>query len=190
LSSGSERLDRDVALKVLPPGALTGEVARKRFRREALTLSKLNHPNTAHVCDFDTQDGLDFLVMEFVSGVTLAQKLDKGALPEKNVLSLGVQIAQTLQDAHEQGIVHRDLKPGNIMLTAKGQPKLLDFGLSKLLRVADTATTQSFTEVDCTAGTLPYMSPEQLRGQTSDFRSDIYAIRIGVVRDGDRSQTF
>jgi eukaryotic-like serine/threonine-protein kinase len=171
-----ERLDRDMALKVLPSGALADEVARKRFRKEALILSKLNHPNTAHVYDFDTQDGLDFLVMEFVSGVTLAQKLQKGALPEKDVLSLGEQIAQTLQDAHEQGIVHRDLKPGNIMLTAKEQPKLLDFGLSKLLRVADTAMTQSLTEADRTAGTLPYMAPEQLRDQPSDFRTDIYAI--------------
>jgi serine/threonine protein kinase len=173
------RLDRDVALKVLPSGALAGEAAKKRFRKEALTLSKLSHSNIAQVYDFDAQDGLDFLVMEYVDGVTLAEKLGSRALREKEVLSLAEQIAKTLQDAHECGIIHRDLKPGNIILTPKGQVKLLDFGLARLLQpTGATEATESFTEPHG-AGTLPYMAPEQLRGDPADFRIDIYA--AGVV---------
>ncbi len=174
-----QRLDRDVALKVLRPGALVDESTRMRFRKEALTLSRLNHPHLAHIYDFDTQYGIDFLVMEFVEGATLAHRIEKGTFPEKEVLELGAQIAQTLQEAHEKSVIHRDLKPANIMVTPTGQIKLLDFGLAKLLKPADTATTQSFTEQREAAGTLPYMSPEQLRGEPCDFRVDIYA--TGVV---------
>lgn len=174
-----ERLDRDVAIKVLPPGTLADESARKRLRKEALALAKLNHPNIATIHDFDTQDGNDFLVMEHVSGVTLAEKLASGALPEREVVSIGTQIAQTLEDAHEQGIVHRDLKPGNVMVTARGRVKLLDFGLAKVLRPSDTAATESMPELGGPGGTLPYMAPEQFRGSMPDARSDIYA--LGVV---------
>jgi serine/threonine-protein kinase len=174
-----ERLDRDVALKVLRAGAIADENNRKRFRKEALTLSRLNHPNLAHIYDFDTQDGIDFLVMEFVEGTTLARRIMEGTFPQKEVLELGAQIAQTLQEAHERSVIHRDLKPANIMVTSAGQIKLLDFGLAKLLKPADIATTQSLTEGYEAAGTLPYMSPEQLRGAPSDFRTDIYA--TGVV---------
>ena len=170
-----ERLYRDVALKVLPPRALADENARKRFRKEALNLSKLSDPNIAHVYDFDTQNGIDFLVMEYVDGVTLAEKIAKVALHENEVLSLGEQIARALEDVHERGIVHRDLKPGNIMVTTKGQVKLLDFGLARLLRANETDATESITEMHQAAGTLPYMAPEQLLGAWSDFRSDIYA---------------
>src|SRR5712691_1412436 len=128
-----ERLDRDVALKTLPPRALGDEAARKRFRNEALTLSKLSHPNIAVVYDFDTSDGLDFLIMEYVTGLALSQKLTNGPLPEQEVVNFSEQIAKALEDAHEMGIIHRDLKPANIMVTPKGHVKLLDFGLAKLL---------------------------------------------------------
>ncbi len=171
-----ERLDRDVALKLLPTDGFADETARRRFRREALTLSKLNHPNIATVFDFDTQDALDFLVMEYVQGVTLADKLAKAALPEKDALALGIQIAQALEDAHEHGIIHCDLKPSNIMVTTNRQVKLLDFGLAKLLRISGTMTTVSVPDVSKIAGTLPYMSPEQLRGHPADSRSDIYSM--------------
>src|SRR6266852_4984476 len=110
-----EHLDCDVALKVLPPSLLADESARKRFRKEALTLAKLKHPNIATVHDFDTNDGIDFLVMEYVDGVTLTQKVAQGTLPEKELLPLGSDIARTLEAAHSQGVVHSDLKPGNIM---------------------------------------------------------------------------
>jgi TolB-like protein/Flp pilus assembly protein TadD len=175
-----ERLDRDVAVKVLPSGTLADEPARKRFRKEALTLSKLNHPHIATVFDFDTQDGVDFIVMELIEGMSLAEKLKTGALPEKDVAELGGQIADALEEAHERGVVHRDLKPGNIALTPKGRVKVLDFGLAQILRpVSDEASTEAMTETHAVAGTLPYMSPEELRGERADHRSDIYS--FGVV---------
>ena len=175
-----EHLGRDVAVKVLPAGTLQDEHARKRFRKEAEALSKLNDPHIATIFDFDTQDGTDFLVMEYVAGATLSQKLKAGRLPETEVAKLGTQIAEALEEAHAQNIVHRDLKPGNVMVTPKGQVKVLDFGLAKLLRpVSATATTESFTETQSVAGTVPYMPPEQLRGQAVDARSDLYS--FGVV---------
>jgi serine/threonine protein kinase len=156
------RLDRDVALKVLPFGSLTDEPARRRFRREALTLAKLSHPNIGVVHDFDAQDGIDFLVMEYIRGDTLAERLTSGSLPEKEVKAIGSQIAAALEEAHEHGLVHRDLKPSNIMLTAKGHLKVLDFGLAKLLKhVYEADVTMTQTEVEAAEGTLPYMAPEQ-----------------------------
>ena len=184
-----ERLDRKVALKILPPGALSDEKARKRFRKEALTLSKLNNPNIATVFDFDTQGAMDFLVMEYVEGCTLTETLAKCGLPEKRILPLGEQIAKTLEDAHEHGIVHCDLKPGNIMVTPKEQIKLLDFGLARLLRTTASAPTESLIELHG-AGTLPYMAPEQLRGELPDFRSDIYSLGAVLYEMCTRQQMF
>jgi eukaryotic-like serine/threonine-protein kinase len=164
----------------LPPGALSDEQARKRFRKEAITLSLLNHPNLAVVYDFDSQAGIDFLAMEYVVGQTLAQKLASGPLPEKEVVSLGYQIAEGLEEAHEHSVVHRDLKPGNVMVTEKGRVKVLDFGLAKLLhRVTDEAVTVESleqTQAGALAGTVPYMAPEQLKGEAADPRTDIYAL--------------
>ena len=172
-----ERLDRDVALKVLPTGALADDAARRRFRKEALTLAKLAHPHIAMIFDFDTQDRVDFLVMEYVAGQTLALKLNEGVMPEKEILSLGAQIAAALDAAHQEGVVHRDLNPRNILVTPRGQTKVLDFGLAKLLRPrGDVEATQSFAETEGVAGTLPYMAPEQLRGEALDGRTDIYAL--------------
>src|SRR2546429_3936085 len=171
------RLERDVAVKVLPSGALVDEAARRRFRQEALALAKLSHPNICVIYDFDTQDGMNFLAMELVVGQSLAQKLDAGPLPEKEVVSLGTQITAALEEAHERGIVHRDLKPGNILVTPKGQAKVMDFGLAQLLRSqADLAAAQTFAETRGLSGTLPYMAPEQLRGETPDARADIYSL--------------
>jgi len=128
-----EHLARDVAIKVLPPVTLTDESARKHFHKEALILSQLNHPNVATIYDFDTQQGVDFLVMEYISGITLSEKVAAGPLPEKEVLRLGAQLAEGLAAAHEQGVIHRDLKPGNVRVTADGRVKILDFGLAKLV---------------------------------------------------------
>jgi serine/threonine-protein kinase len=174
-----ERLERDVALKVLPAGALADEEMRKRFRREAMALSKLNHPNIATIHDFNTVGDTDFLAMEYISGVTLAEKSRPGALPEADVVRLGKQAAEALEAAHEQGIVHRDLKPGNIMVTSKGLVKVLDFGLAKLLRpsgMADKTLTLTGAGTESLSGTLPYMAPEQFEGRDVDERTDIHAL--------------
>ncbi len=176
-----EHLGRDVAVKVLPPGTLSDESARKRFREEALILSKLNHPNIATIHDFDTQAGVDFLVMEYVPGVTLSERLATGPLPEKEVACLGGQLAEGLAAAHERGVIHRDLKPGNLRLTSDGRLKILDFGLAKLVQpVSGDAETQSLSETRALAGTLPYMAPEQLKGERVDARSDLWAVGIAL----------
>jgi serine/threonine protein kinase/tetratricopeptide (TPR) repeat protein len=176
-------LDRIVALKVLPLGLLHDDSARKRFRKEALTLSRLNHPNIATIFDFDTQDGVDFLVMELIPGTPLKTKIANGALPVREVVEIGGQLAEALSVAHKNGVVHRDLKPGNLMLTPEGRLKVLDFGLATLMHpepVGDLdATRTAVTEVGgAPAGTLQYMSPEQLIGKTADERSDIWACGI------------
>ncbi len=171
-----EHLARDVAIKVLPPGTLTDVSARKHFRKEALILSQLNHPNIATIHDFDTQQGVDFLVMEYIPGITLSERVAAASLPEKEVLRLGVQLAEGLAAAHEHGVVHRDLKPGNLRVTSDGRMKILDFGLAMLrLPVMPNATTKSLSEAQGITGTLPYMAPEQLLGEAIDARTDLHA---------------
>lgn len=178
-----EHLDRQVAIKVIRHRSTLDEHARKLLHKEALVLSKLNHPNIATIYDFDTQQGLDFLVMEFVSGDTVSQRLSASALSEMEVIALGAQIALALQEAHEHGIIHRDLKPANIAITGKGNAKVLDFGLAKMFDPtrgdlnAETLT-QSVDDAEL-AGTLPYMAPEQIMGAHVDTRTDIFA--AGVV---------
>jgi len=171
-----EQLERDVAIKVLPPGTLADETARKRFRQEALSLAKLNHPNIATIHDFDTDGQTDFLVTEYIAGESLDKKLAAGALPSKDVVRLGLQLAQGLAAAHARGIIHRDLKPANLRLTTDGRLKILDFGLAQFAHPeGDLSVTASLTSSQQITGTLPYMSPEQLRGEPSDRRTDIWA---------------
>jgi serine/threonine protein kinase len=176
------RLERAVAIKVLPAHLSSDPVNKQRFEREARIISSLNH---AHICvlhDVGHQDGIDYLVMECVEGETLAKRLEKGPLPLDQVLKLGAQVADALDKAHRAGIVHRDLKPGNIMLTAMGT-KLLDFGLAKPaepLAGAATLTAVSpkspVTEQGMIVGTFQYMSPEQVEGKELDGRSDIFSL--------------
>ena len=175
-----ERLQRDVAIKVLPPGLLSDEPAKSRFRKEARALARLSHPNIAAVFDVGEQDGMDYLVMECVPGQTLSQKMGSQQLPAKEILSLGVQVANALEEAHEQGVVHRDLKPSNIMVTPKGRAKVLDFGLAKLLEpVGSPEVTLSLAETHGPVGTVLYMSPEQAAGKLVDSRTDLWS--FGVV---------
>lgn len=173
-----EQLDRDVALKILPAGTLADDAARKQFRNEALALAKLNHPNIETVHGFGTQDGVDFLVLELIRGQSLGEKLKEGPLPERDIIRLGIQFAEGLAAAHEQGIVHRDLKPGNLMVTPEGRLKILDFGLARLTKAAAAdpdMTKSNVQELTTVSGTLPYMAPEQLRGERVDVRADIHA---------------
>ncbi len=171
------RLERDVALKLLPTGSLANEAARRSFRREALSLSRLNHPNIATVHDFHSYEGVDYLVMELIQGQTLDARIRGGSLPESVVAEIGLQITSALEEAHEHSVIHRDLKPANVMITPKGQVKILDFGIAQLLRQSDENTTATASQ-HLGAGTLPYMSPEQLRGEPLDPRSDLYSVGV------------
>jgi len=167
-------LDRDVAVKVLLRGALADPTARERFRREAHVLSRLSHPGVATIFDFATQDAVDFLVMEYVPGGTLQSRLSQGPMPLEEVVRLGVEIGDALEAAHRLGFLHRDLKPGNVVLTVAGTPKILDFGLAGLLHASQSMT--DLTQTGTVFGSLPYMAPEQLRGEPGDSRTDVYAL--------------
>ncbi|MCI0444087.1 serine/threonine-protein kinase [bacterium] len=176
------RLDRIVAIKILPADLSSNPDLRKRFDREARAISSLSHPHICSLFDIGHQDGIDYLVMEFLEGETLAQRLTKGALTLEFVLRYGIQIADALDKAHNQGIVHRDLKPANIMLTKSGV-KLLDFGLAKLRTVEDVSSASelstqesALTVTGAIVGTLQYMSPEQLLGKEADYRTDIFGV--------------
>jgi serine/threonine protein kinase/Flp pilus assembly protein TadD len=171
-----DNLDRDVAIKMLLHGTLRDATSRERFRREALVLSRLSHPGVATIFDFDVRNGCEFLVMEYVGGGTLQARLEAGPLPVDDVLRFGIAIAEALDNAHRHGFLHRDLKPGNVALTADGHPKILDFGIALLL--ADDAAAGRITQAGLVLGSLPYMSPEQLLGETCDARTDIYALGV------------
>ncbi|WP_158787670.1 protein kinase [Granulicella sp. L46] len=172
-----EKLDRDVAIKMLQRGLLTSDEARARFRREAQALAKLNHAHIAAVYDVIEQDGADCIVMELVEGESLAAKLSRGALPVKEATIVALQVAEALVEAHEQGVIHRDLKPGNVMITSKGRAKVLDFGLARLL-LGPADVTQAGGETVGVLGTPLYMSPEQAMGQTADARSDLWSLGV------------
>ncbi|HEY3124049.1 MAG TPA: protein kinase, partial [Thermoanaerobaculia bacterium] len=179
------RLDRTVAVKVLPAHLSASAESRQRFEREAKTISQLSHPHICALYDVGNQDGVEFLVMEYLEGETLSDRLLKGALPFEQVLRYGIEIADALDKAHRQGIVHRDLKPGNVMITRSGV-KLLDFGLAKMMVPVGKSSGASLTALptqagtDLTAegtilGTFQYMAPEQLEGREADARTDIFA---------------
>jgi serine/threonine protein kinase len=177
------RLERTVAIKILPEQFSSDPVRKQRFEREAKTISSLNHPHICTLHDIGSQDGVDYLVMECVEGETLAKRLEKGPLPLEQVMKYGAQLADALDKAHRAGIVHRDLKPGNIMITPSGA-KLLDFGLAKpaatlasgaTLTAAVTKTTP-VTQEGMVVGTFQYMSPEQVEGKEVDGRSDIFSL--------------
>src|SRR5216684_5416971 len=177
------RLERTVAIKILPAQFSSDSVRKQRFGREAKTISSLNHPHICVLHDVGTQDGVDYLVMECVEGETLGKRLEKGPLPLDQVLRFGMQIADALDKAHRSGVIHRDLKPGNIMLTPTGA-KILDFGLAKpaaplgSVATLTAAVTQSspMTEQGAIVGTFQYMSPEQIEGKELDGRSDIFSL--------------
>jgi eukaryotic-like serine/threonine-protein kinase len=175
------RLDRTVAIKILPAHLSSDPVRKQRFEREAKTISSLNHPHICVLHDVGQQGGIDYLVMEFVEGETLAKRLEKGSLPLDQLLKYGMQIADALDKAHRRGVVHRDLKPGNIMLAPTGA-KLLDFGLAKPSAPLSSAVTLTaatpdspVTEQGMIVGTFQYMSPEQIEGKELDGRSDIFS---------------
>src|SRR5579872_3371813 len=176
------RLDRTVAVKILPQEMSSDPARKQRFEREAKTISILNHPHICVLHDVGHQDGIDYLVMECVEGETLSKRLKKGSLPLEEVLRYGAQLADALDKAHRNGVIHRDLKPGNIMLTCNGA-KLLDFGLAKrsAALLSEMTLTAQISELPVTQegtiiGTFQYMSPEQVEGKELDARSDIFSL--------------
>jgi serine/threonine protein kinase len=176
-------LGRSVALKLLPPEMQQDELARRRFLREARLAAALNHPNICSIYEVGEVGGTDFIAMEYVEGRTLKERLAAGRLALKEALQLAVEIADALEEAHGQGIVHRDLKPANIMLGPRGRVKVMDFGLAKLVKDAEKALSEEdtltvLTRAGSTLGTLAYMSPEQLRGEAVDARSDLFSFGI------------
>src|SRR2546423_1847122 len=179
-----EKLHRVVALKVLPPDAIMQEDRRRRFLQEARAASALNHPHILTVYEVGEADGKPYMVMEYVQGETLRQRIAARAFVIKDALEIALQVAEGLAKAHEHGIVHRDLKPENLMVNRDGYAKILDFGLAKLIErrqraLAANSTEKTLLQVKTQAGmimgTINYMSPEQLLGQRVDRRSDIFA---------------
>src|SRR5262245_40439355 len=175
------RLERTVAIKVLPQRLSSSPEVRLRFEREAKTISQLSHPHICALYDVGREGDVEYLVMEYLEGETLAERLVKGPLPLEQTLRYGVEIAEALDKAHRQGIVHRDLKPGNVMLTKSGV-KLLDFGLAKAMEppaprgsLTSLPTRQGLTQEGTILGTFQYMAPEQLEGREADTRTDIFA---------------
>src|SRR5262245_9371049 len=177
------RLDRTVAVKVLPQHLSGDAQFRERFEREARSISSLTHPHICTLHDVGNEKGVAYLVMEYLEGETLADRLARGAMPCDEVLRVGIQLAEALDRAHKAGIVHRDVKPGNVFLTKSGA-KLLDFGLAKLsvsgissapMFAGPVAPTEQkpLTQEGTIVGTFHYMSPEQLEGADTDPRSDI-----------------
>ena len=191
------RLNRIVAIKVLPAHLADRTESRERFEREARTIASLNHPHICILHDIGQQDGIDYLVMEYLEGETLAQRLKKGPLPIQQVLQYAIEIADGLDKAHRKGITHRDLKPGNIMLTKSGA-KLLDFGLAKLKQEVAPATPESqlatmqdaITGEGTILGTLQYMAPEQVEAKEADARTDIFAFGVVVYEMATGKKAF
>jgi serine/threonine protein kinase/Tfp pilus assembly protein PilF len=175
------RLERTVAIKILPVRFASDPMRRQRFEREARAISALSHPGICHLYDVGNQDEIHYLVMEFLEGETLGDRLRSGALPISDSLKIGIQIADALETAHRSGVIHRDLKPTNLFLTKRGDVKILDFGLSKAAIDGDDLNITGGPALSCPGmalGTVAYMSPEQARGETVSERSDLFSLGI------------
>lgn len=174
------KLDRKVAIKLLPPESVADEQAKKRLVREAKAAAKLDHPNICSIHEVGESEGRGFIVMQYVEGETLAFRIQRKPLELRESLDIAVQLADALAEAHSRGIIHRDIKPQNVMLTPRGQVKVLDFGLARVVRERSLIESSSETESLLTTpgvvmGTVPYMSPEQIRCEELDARSDLFS---------------
>ena len=172
------QLGRRVAIKLLPPETISDEHARKRLVREARAAATLDHPHICSVYEVGEADGRSFIVMQYIEGETLDLKLSRKSIKLKEALAIATQVADALTEAHAHGIIHRDIKPSNVIITRRGQTKVMDFGLAKLIQQAQLIDTEAATEAlistpDAIIGTVPYMSPEQVRGETLDGRSKV-----------------
>ena len=192
------RLDRALALKLLPEELAQQPQALERFRREARAASALNHPGICTIYDIGEQDGRAFIAMEFIDGETLRSRIHGKALPLEEILKLGIQIAEALDAAHAEGIIHRDIKPANIFVTKRGQAKVLDFGLAKLIPKGIAGVDPAFggqpsdssSIVGIISGTPSYMSPEQVRGDDLDPRTDLFSLGLVLYEMATGRQAF
>src|ERR1022692_1809035 len=188
------RLDREVAIKVLPESLTSDPDRLRRFEQEARAAAALNHPNILAVYQMATHEGVSYMVSELLDGETLRERLRRGPVPLRKVIDYAMQIAHGLAAAHDKGITHRDLKPENLFVTKDGRVKILDFGLAKVGPSKDSlgeeATLASRTEPGMVMGTVGYMSPEQVRGKTADHRSDIFAFGTVLYEMVTGRQTF
>jgi eukaryotic-like serine/threonine-protein kinase len=178
-----ERLDRDVPIKVLPAALFTDPTARSRLLREAKAAAALNHPHTCTIYEVGEAGGQVYIAMELIARQALNRLIPADGMPVDQVLRCGLEIADAVGHAHDRGVVHRDLKTGNTLVTPQGRTKVVDFGLAKRVgeeKLADAATAarESLTQVGALVGTLPYMAPEQLRGDRADARSDVWALGV------------
>ena len=169
------QLGRKVAIKLLPPELVADERARKRLIREARAAATLDHPNICGIYEVGESDGRSFIVMQYIEGETLAVRIKRRPLGLAESLDVARQIVDALAEAHDHGIVHRDIKPQNIMLTSRGQVKVLDFGVAKVPADTQADTASALTTPGSLVGTVPYMSPEQVRGEEPDSRSDVFS---------------
>jgi serine/threonine protein kinase len=199
------RLKRDIAIKVLPDDVASSPERLARFEREATTVAGLNHPNIVVLHSIEEAEGTRFLTMELVDGRSLDQSVAPGGLPAARVIELGIAMADALAAAHENGVIHRDLKPANVMLTKDGRVKVLDFGLAKLAtpdsnpNLTNAATMATpLSDAGHVVGTVPYMAPEQVKGESVDARTDLFALGVVLyelssgkrsVRGGRRTST-
>src|SRR5258705_13404185 len=177
------KLDRKVAIKVLREDSLAEEKLKKRLLREAQAAAKLDHPNICAIYDVNEADSVTFIVMQYLEGESLAEKMVRKPLELSTALALAEQAAEGLAEAHAHGVVHRDIKPQNMMITPRGQLKILDFGLAKQMRSSDSVDFEAPTATLLSSpghvvGTMPYMSPEQLQGEPLDARSDIFSLGV------------
>src|SRR5215813_13092665 len=179
------KLDRAVALKILPKEMSADGERMRRFSREAKAASALNHPHVATIYEIGEAEGVNFIAMEYVEGQTLAAKINSHPLAASEIVEIGSQIADALEEAHGKGITHRDIKPANVMVNERGQVKVLDFGLAKIARpetqpIASDISTMTKTEPGVVMGTVPYMSPEQALGREVDHRSDLFSLGVAL----------
>ena len=195
----TQKLEREVAIKVLPEEFARDQERLARFEREAKLLASLNHPNIATIHGFEDADGIKALVLELVEGPTLAERIAEGAIPLEEALPMARQMAQALEAGHEAGVIHRDLKPANVKLREDGTVKVLDYGLAKAFEGKPTdndaelsqspTLTRHGTQVGVILGTAAYMSPEQAKGKRVDKRTDIFAFRHRPLRDAHRQES-